>query len=754
MPAPRSLVALVILLAPGILLAPVWPLAGLGAGEDDILYYYPSRALFGEFAVQAQLPYINPWTGLGRPFLADPQSAVFYPPTWLFAVLPPRWAYSALLWMHYSLALLGVYRLLRASRQERGSALFGALVFAFGGFMLAHRAHFTMQAAGAWTPWVFWRLTRLVEAGGTRRIATAALVAAAQLLAGHVQIAALTALGSLVFVIALCERQHAAALARWLASWALAGALFAVQLLPTLAYLAVCSRAHLGYADFVENSWNPASLVGLVLPMLMGQRTPNFFDQAYWGPSHQVEQFAYVGAAPLVLALLTLRRGWRADPQLRAWMALALFGLLLALGRYGPICPLLYWLPGAGLFRVPARAMLLVTLALAVLAALNLGLLAGALSPAHARLRAAMQAWLRRPIALAVAGIAGPLALVALVAPFLPEPYRASAWAALAPRNPALLVAAGTWLCALLALRMLARHWRTAALPWLVAGLTALDLGVLGWSLDVPAHARTADQLLRSDERDQWLAPVRAAPGRVWVVTTRRPGALPGEYVRSFDKGVANTNILDHFESLTDYGPLHPRRWVEAFAFRPWGESERAVELLSDDQWMTTLGIAWLLLCEPELPVPPRGQLLLTTRSGMRLIRMPPPGPDAFLESREARVSLVRRRPYELHAAIEPPESPDAPAGRARAARSPHLIIRQLAVPGWRATCDDGALAIEPFGPGLISVHAPPGVRSIVLRYEPPLLRTGAMISGAGVAVVAALLALRGGATRRFAPVP
>jgi hypothetical protein len=160
----RLVIALAVVLLPGLMLAPVWHNAGLGAGEDDILYYFPARTFFHDTIQAGHWPWLNPWTGLGRPFVADPQTAFWYPTTWLFAVLPPLWAYPASLWIHYSLALWGMYLLLRLTPLSRHAALFGGVAFAFSGFMLAHRAHFTMQHAAAWTPWVFWSLARLARA--------------------------------------------------------------------------------------------------------------------------------------------------------------------------------------------------------------------------------------------------------------------------------------------------------------------------------------------------------------------------------------------------------------------------------------------------------------------------------------------------------------------------------------------------------------------------------------------------------------
>lgn len=756
---PRGLVALLIILAPGVMLAPVWPLAGLGAGEDDILYYYPSRVLFGEFVAEGHAPFINPWTGLGRPFLADPQSGVFYPTTWLFAVLRPEWAYGASLWLHYSLAMWGVYRLLRASGQGRAPALFGGLIFAFGGFMLAHRAHFTMQHAGAWTPWIFWRLMRLADAvegralpsGAAaahfapnvsnariaRSIAAAAIFLALQLFAGHVQIAALTSLGSVVFLAAYAERRRMATIVAWVASWSLAGAMFAVQLLPTLAYLSVCTRAHLTYRDFVENSWNPVSIAGLILPMLFGQRTPNFFPQPYWGPSHQVEQFAYVGVIPLLLALPTFRRAWRADRHLRAWTLLGGFSLLLALGLYGPVCPLLYWLPGASLFRVPARALVLMNLSLAVLAGLNLGLLAGPLSPTYARFRSALQSSLRRALLLALAPPIAVIALVAATAPWLPEPYRAAAWSALSLTNPAIYIGAASWIFSVFVLRSVVNRGKLHVAVWPLVILAAVDLAFASWNVDVPKDVHGVGDLFKSGERDEWLTHVRKAPGRLWVVTTRRPGELPGEYERSLEKGVANTNILAHYATLTDYGPLHPVQWMNAFAFKPWGESDRAWDLLEDDSWMPLVGVRWVLLCNPELPLPPRGTLETRTKSGLRLVRMLDPGPNAFFEAETAAVSIQSAAPYDLRLMWQQ----FAESGGDQ--RTHRLIIRQLSVPGWHASSDRGDLMIEPHGPGLISMNIPTDTHSVHLRYEPPRLRVGAPISIAALFVTAVLLILR-----------
>jgi hypothetical protein len=735
-------VAIVALVAPGVLMAPVWRLGGLGAGEDDILYYFPSRVLLAETFRAGQLPWLNPWTGLDRPLLADPQSAVFYPFTWLLAILPVQFAYPLTLWLHYSLALWGAYRLLRTEGLATPFALFGAFVFAFCGFMLAHRAHYALVHASAWAPWVFWRLSRYAQAGGVTRLAAAALVATLQCLAGHVQMAAITALGSLVWLMAARGLDLSAA-ARWLMCWVCAAGLFAVQWLPTLAYLSICTRTERGYWDFVENSWNPVSVVGWLFPMFLGQRTPNFFPQPYWGPSHQVEQFCYVGIVPLLLAAIAIRSRWRATPARRGWVILLAFGLLMALGTYGPICPLLYWLPGASLFRVPARAMLLCSLAVAALSGGVLRELAAPPTSRRARLRSEGLSWTRWPLRTALLSGVGLVVLTLLVIPFADARTAAAAWNAVRPWSAALWLPVVMFAASLAALRLVLRNWDRPGLVVLLPLLTLLDLGVIGWMIDVPRGKRSGAELFASREREAWLSVVQDEPARLWVITPRHSlHDLPGEYVDPIDKGVANTNILVHVKSLTDYGPLHPRMFTRSFDFKPWGELPDAAERLLEEDWRRPFNVGWLLLCDESLPIPPGCELVLRTPRGWRLCRNPDAGGEAFFEdaTQPGAVRCAQRSPHRFRTTVTP-WPPVLPAPRNEAGLPVRLVVSRLALPGWSARVNGQPVRIEPANGSLLSVRVPlDRTVEIEWSYEPPGLRIGAAISILSAAAWAIIL--------------
>lgn len=757
---------LLFLLLPTLLLAPVWQLGGLGAREDDVLYYLPARVFFQESVTAGVGPWWSPDTGLGRPFLADPQNAVFYPFTWLFAVLDALPAYALVLWLHYVIAQLGMYRLLRSFRLSPHAAAFGALAFAFSGFMLAHRAHFAMQNAAAWTPWIFWRLQCYVLApperpGHLRRLAWAVAVMALQCFAGHVQMAALTAVGAFVFLAAqrwLPRELRTATVrvsrgaTRWVVAWVLVVGVYAVQWLPTLEYARETTRTRLSYFDFVDNSWLPTEALAAFVPMLFGQRiTENLFDVRWWSLSHQVEQFWYAGTIPLLLALLALRPGWRGDARRRIWGLTGIAAVVLALGTFTPLYPLLYYVPGAALFRCPARALLLVNLSLAALAAITLHDLTARLTPARARLRAAALRLVRRPLVFTVIAVGLPLVVVAALVPLLPAAQQTRAWRAITPWHPTVWVAFVVVWFSVSTLRDVVRQWQRPQLAVLLGLVTALDLGLIGWTIDVPYGHVTANTLTHP-AHGEWLTQVRESGHRLWVVS-RRQGWVPGEYIRPVEKCIPNTNVLQGITTLVHYGPLQPAAYVREFQFRPWGELEPPLveARLRDTTWMREFDIGWVLLVDPEWPAPADCRLATTTADGWRLYECPQAEGRAYLQPADVPGAVRVQREDCNTLAITADTWHGEGAVRAHE-RAAVRIAELLALPGWHITMNGQPAAVTDVEGMLVDVAVPPGELAVIRgTYFPPGLAVGAGVSVISAGIVLALALLGGGRVRRRA---
>src|SRR5258708_26873509 len=61
--------------------------------RDHVGYFQPMRWFTALELHKGRLPLWNPYSDAGEPWLANPQTGIFYPPAWLFVVLPFSAAY-------------------------------------------------------------------------------------------------------------------------------------------------------------------------------------------------------------------------------------------------------------------------------------------------------------------------------------------------------------------------------------------------------------------------------------------------------------------------------------------------------------------------------------------------------------------------------------------------------------------------------------------------------------------------------------
>ncbi len=329
-------VGLVVLAAPPVMLAGAWRMAGVSALEDDLLYYFPQRAFFGSAVRGGEWPLWNPYVALGYPSAADPQVGTWYPPTWLVVGLPATLAYPVTLCLHFALAGWGAYRLCRELGRSWSAALFGALAFEFCGFLVAHRPHLTMHHAAAWLPLILWSWGRYARTLRTEHLVLAAAFTGVQLLVQHIQISIITILLTSAWVAWVGWPHRRRLWWRVVGGMALAGALSAVQTIPTLHFFAQCTRSAPLYERFTENAYEVTSLALWVFPLLYGTRTPNVYTQEWWGRSHLSEQTVYASLPVLLLAAGALAL-WRNDRAVRFWALAGVACCVLALGKYSPL---------------------------------------------------------------------------------------------------------------------------------------------------------------------------------------------------------------------------------------------------------------------------------------------------------------------------------------------------------------------------------------------------------------------------------
>src|SRR5438874_11068678 len=123
--------------------------------RDHSDYFEPLRWFTADELRHGRLPLWNAYSASGERWLANPQTGVFYPPAWLFLVLPFAPAYNLFLALHVMLAGWGAL-LLFSRYASSGAALAAALALMFCGPTLSLLDVNNNLATFAWLPLVLW----------------------------------------------------------------------------------------------------------------------------------------------------------------------------------------------------------------------------------------------------------------------------------------------------------------------------------------------------------------------------------------------------------------------------------------------------------------------------------------------------------------------------------------------------------------------------------------------------------------------
>lgn len=425
MQPPRRTIARDFLCLAGLWLAALiffWPILFGGQSlwfRDTLGDYYPEAQLTARAWRTAELPLWEPAIGLGYPYLADPHSMVFYPLSAVLLLAEFPLAYNLFVALHFPLMATFMYLLLRRWKVGPWPAAVGGAVLMLAGFTVSTASLTTLLRGLTWMPLAWLAFDWFLETGGRRGLAATALVLAVQGSGTDPQYVLLTAL-QLALLPAFSPSPRgirpAAAMAGWLLACTLAVALLAYQYLP-LAELARESGRLSGVAGS-ELTWfdvDPANLYNLFLPRPYPDPASFFYHASFHNFRAPFYPDLHLGVPLLLLLLASL--GWLAKAEeaperspaagrgrvVLIASGVALAALVLATGRHTPVFEwAASWVPGMGLFRYPAKNLLLAAVPTALLAAL------GAAGVAEGPRRCSVL--LRHGAALATAGLAALLA--------------------------------------------------------------------------------------------------------------------------------------------------------------------------------------------------------------------------------------------------------------------------------------------------------------------------------------------------------
>lgn len=383
-------------LAPLILLSPVY-LTGKALFWGTVsTQFVPWWDFAWRSILSGQTPLWNPLLGMGAPLVANYQSALFYPPTWVYfgAYLAGgtqlmAWVISLVVCGHLIWSGLGTANLLQDLEVNDFGQVVGGLAYSLSGYLVARAGFLSINAAAAWVPWLLLYLYRIAKGNSGSWIRLTGVLCML-LLAGHAQTAWMSFLlggvWAVYWALAIGKDNKPGNLGRTVAGLAGAGllaiALCAIQLFPTAEYLLSSQRSgEYGFESAMTYSFWPWRFLTLLMPELFGNPgTGNF-----WGYGNFWEDAVYIGLFPLLLAigfiLRSLIRMGRKRPQLedKGKYRLAIFlgasliiSFLLALGDNTAVFPFLYkYIPGFDLFQAPTRYSIIGIISLAILAGLG-----------------------------------------------------------------------------------------------------------------------------------------------------------------------------------------------------------------------------------------------------------------------------------------------------------------------------------------------------------------------------------------------
>ena len=691
---------------------------------DVILQFYPWFVRWGEEIRSGNWPLWNADLGLGLPFAANPQTASFFPLTFL-ALLGP-WAWTLVLSSRLVIAGGAAFLWLRSLGRSRAASTLGGLAYAYSLPFVTWLAWPHANVNMLLPLFLLWAV-RLARAPGPGPACGLALTLFAMHIGGHPESAFLDLLAALLvwaFSLPKVTLERIARSGGFLAVGGVLGTLAAaIQLVPFLEYLAksrvLLEQDHGG--GILAKSW----LVTWIVPLFFGSP----MDGTKW-PDHTgfLDSSAFAGTSMLCLAGVAI-----ATVRLRRTRPILAIGVLPVALAYGlPPVSLLGALP---LLNRTAthRSLHVAALAVVTLGAFGWDRL---LALVRARRRRAVWRLFAVPALLAGAAGAGILTFGRAV------PDRLLRATAVPETRLALLFLFGPLLLALLPFR--ARALRTAA----VLVLLTFDL----WHVAFGYHGAVAPGLsffptrltdfLRRDAGRSRVVPL----GQLMPPNLNLPYDIPSvmsyDAIDSLEQAVF-LRKLGGYDALRFFSPVDPQRLAnprvaELATLKYWLDDPENPRLDTPEFERRTGFRFSLVYDQPDGRVYELAGVLPRARFASRAFA--DPGLRTFYRLLEGRDETASR---ELFVDAASPPAGDGRSGRvALLSRSSGtietrvesegggwLVLAEAFDPGWTADVGGRSAPVYRANGPFMAVPVPAGSSVVRVRYRPRSLFFGATLS-------------------------
>ncbi len=345
-------------------------------GYDMTAYYYPYWTYIQtQFNKTGDIPLWNDSIMCGTTIIGNAHFSYFYPPNWLFFILPVSLVFNLWFVIHFLIAATGVYFLCKYLKFSLSSTLFATLIFAFGGHFAVRISigHYHLFSAVAWIPFVILFFLRLLEEQSIRNFLFFTLFLSLELLTLHLQIFYFLIITMFIYYVIhliyawrarkLTLKSTSSTTGLFALSGLLAVFICSAQLLPVIEATLNSHRGAHNYAIFSKLSLPFNQLGGFFLPDAWG------YESKYIGAMTYHEITAFIGFSVLIPLIIgfTVK-----DRRIRSFSVISIILLIITIGKYLPFGKIIYYFPFMSFARIPARFLHIVTLLFALIAGAGL----------------------------------------------------------------------------------------------------------------------------------------------------------------------------------------------------------------------------------------------------------------------------------------------------------------------------------------------------------------------------------------------
>lgn len=364
--------------------------------DDFIEQYFPGKTFSAVSLSRGVIPFWNPYTFSGMPFLADIQVAVFYPFNLLMSLFVSGDRLPALILQisiifHYFLNSVFCFYIGKHFKFTNTVSVIFALMFTYSSYMIIHMIHMPLVEAVIWLPLIFLLWLKFIDSRKYIYIFISALLMVICTLAGYPQVTFYNYVFISLYLLVVginSLRNKDFILVRHLVISYIIFLLFsfgisAFQLLPTNEFVSNSNRAQITYEFATEGSIHPNDLITIFTPKVFGVWKFNrSSSDLEWYATHHKGAFMfsianlYISALFVVLivpVLIFLMRKKIKTPLIYLLFVLGVVTVLFSLGGNFFVHKLFYnYIPFFNRFRNPGHSLYLYTFSFSLIIAFGL----------------------------------------------------------------------------------------------------------------------------------------------------------------------------------------------------------------------------------------------------------------------------------------------------------------------------------------------------------------------------------------------